>query len=43
MSKKQGWGEYTWADKSVYVGDWYDNKISGFGTYLWSDGRKYYG
>lgn len=27
--KKNGHGTYIWADKSKFVGDWRDNKISG--------------
>lgn len=43
MGKKEGFGIYTWADGSVYSGEWLDNRINGNGVYLWKDGRKYYG
>ena len=43
MGKKEGFGKYTWADGSVYEGEWLDNRINGSGVYIWKDGRKYYG
>jgi hypothetical protein len=43
MSKKHGKGKYTWADGSIYSGQWVENKINGVGVYLWKDGRRYYG
>ena len=43
MGKKEGQGKYTWADGSIYEGEWLDNRINGSGIYIWKDGRKYYG
>ena len=39
--KKNGRGKLTFADGSIYEGDFQMNEISGEGTYLWSDGKKY--
>ena len=39
--KKNGYGEYAWADGSTYKGKWVDNKIEGYGVYSWPDGRCY--
>ena len=43
MGKKHGKGAYTWADGSIYDGDWVENRIEGFGAYVWVDGRRYVG
>ena len=39
MGVKQGKGKYIWADKSVYDGQWLNNKCHAMGVYKWSDGR----
>ena len=41
--KKDGYGEFNWADSSSFKGDFQDNNIHGTGTYKWSDGREYSG
>ena len=38
-----GYGTYTWADGSKYVGEHKDGKGHGQGTYTWADGDKYVG
>ena len=40
---KQGHGRFELSDKSVYVGEMFDNQLSGKGVYEWSDGRKFEG
>ena len=42
-ANKHGFGIYIWNDKSKFVGQWYENKISGIGIYSWLDGRMYKG
>ena len=41
--KKNGIGEYLWADGSKFLGNWKDNRQEGFGIYEWSDKKKYEG
>jgi hypothetical protein len=38
-----GYGTYTWASGSKYVGEWKDVTRNGQGTNTWADGRKYVG
>lgn len=35
---KNGYGVYTWADRSLFKGNWVENKITGYGIYSWEDG-----
>jgi|TARA_B110001450_G_C17438023_1_gene406715 hypothetical protein len=41
--KKEGYGEFNWADKSSYKGNFVDNNIQGKGKYTWADDREFYG
>ena len=43
MGKKEGYGEYTWSNGSVYKGYWRDNKLCGKGVYYYIDGKKFIG
>ena len=43
MGLKDGQGKYTYADGSVYDGEWWMNKINGYGSQTWADGKCYYG
>ena len=38
-----GKGNYTWADRTSYVGEYKDDLKSGHGMHIWSDGSKYTG
>ena len=40
---ENGYGTYTWASGSKYVGEWKDNKHHGQGTYIFDNGDKYIG
>ena len=38
-----GYGTYTYANGSKYVGEYKNGKIYGQGTYTWANGNKYVG
>ena len=38
-----GIGEFTWADGTIYDGDWVDGKRHGHGQFNWVDGTIYIG
>ena len=40
---ENGYGTYTYADGSKYVGEWKDNKMNGQGTVTDTDGSQYVG
>ena len=42
-SNKHGYGTYTWADGSIYVGEYKNDKYHGNGTYTYANGDKYVG
>jgi len=42
-AKKDGYGQFLWADKSSYSGAFIDNNIHGHGKYRWADHREYSG
>ena len=42
-SNKHGYGTYTWADGSIYVGEYKNDKYHGNGTYTYANGNKYIG
>jgi len=41
--KKDGQGTLTFADGSIYTGNFLLNEISGHGRYVWPDGKVYEG
>ena len=41
--KCHGYGTYTWASGTKYVGEWKNYKKHGNGTYTMADGQKYVG
>jgi hypothetical protein len=40
---QHGYGVETWADGSVYEGNYKEGKKHGQGSYTWQDGSKYVG
>ena len=40
---KHGKGKFTWFDKSVYEGDFFENEMEGDGVQSRPDGRRYTG
>ncbi len=40
---REGHGKQTWADNSVYIGDWKNNQANGKGVLEHSDGDRYEG
>jgi hypothetical protein len=45
---KEGWGTYTWGERSVFAGDRYEggfalDRRNGFGLYVWASGDSYAG
>ena len=40
---KTGFGTFSWADGSMYKGDWVKDLFCGKGVYTWPNGRIYDG